>query len=157
MPLVSMHGLPILLGVAPAALPADTPIRQAHPAAVIGLQLPAAAAVTTITACLLPAAAAVVTTITACPLPAAAAVTPTPACLLPAAAAIIGRLLRPAADTILQAAPPAAGSKKYPITLSRDRTKNSRRLSPLGLDRLACLESEKCKDLCPFVQLSSCV
>ncbi len=81
------------------------------PAVDIGLQLPAAA-VTPIPACLLPAAAAAVTPIAACLLPAAAAATPIAVCPLPAAAvALIGRLLLPAADIILRAALPAAGSK----------------------------------------------
>ena len=97
-------------GVAPAARPADTTMGRLLPAADIGLQLPAAAVILII-ACLLPAAAAVILII-ACPLPAAAAATPIAVCLLPAAAvALIGRLLLPAADIILQAALPAAGSK----------------------------------------------
>ena len=97
------------------ALPADTTmVAQALRAAAIGRQLPAAAVVTTIAACPLPAAAAVVTTIAACPLPAAAAVTAMAVCPLPAAAAAAptGLLLLPAADTILRAALPAAGSKE---------------------------------------------
>ncbi len=69
------------------ALPADTTmVAQALRAAATGRQLPAAAAVTATVACPLPAAAV--------------------------AAALTGRLLLPAADTILLAALPAAGSKE---------------------------------------------
>jgi len=78
-----MHGLLMLPGAVQAALPADTIMRLLLPAVATGRLLPAAAAVTHTPVCPLPAAAAV----------------------------IIGRLLLPAADIILQAALPAAGSK----------------------------------------------